>query len=119
MFGSGGGGMFGGGGGFLQGAMQTAAGVVAGEMAFRAIEDIFSSHSGHGFTGGNEVVNNYYDSDNSRDDNGSFGDRLASANNYDGGVSSDIEDRRGEASGFFDNNNDSSNGFFDGGGSDD
>lgn len=96
-----GGGMFGGGGGFLQGAMQTAAGVVAGEFAFRAIQDIFSSgHGEHGFGGGTEVVNNYYDSP-ADSGSGGFGDRLAEANNYDGTVSSDIEDRRGEGHGFF------------------
>lgn len=107
-----GGGMFGGGGGFLQGAMQTAAGVVAGEMAFRALEDIFSSHSGRGFEGGSGVVNNYYDDSGSRDDSGGFGDRLAAADGYDGGVSSDIEDRRGESSGFFDGRADDSSSDF-------
>ncbi len=101
----GGGGMFGGGGGFLQGAMQTAAGVVAGEFAFRAIEDVF-----HGFGGGGgrgfegdrpEVVNNYYDSDSSARGGDNFGDRLQSADNLPGGLSPDIEDRRGDAQGFF------------------
>ncbi|HEY1744480.1 MAG TPA: DUF2076 domain-containing protein [Granulicella sp.] len=58
--------MGGGGGGFLRGAMQTAAGVAAGEVAFQGIESLF-----HGFGGGHEergfaesrpseVVNNYY-----------------------------------------------------------
>ncbi len=71
-----GGGMFGGGGGgFLQGAMRTAAGVAAGEIAFRGIEDLFSGFGGggrdgeRGFTGmgngGETVVNNYYDDDRS------------------------------------------------------
>jgi len=53
-----------GGGGFLRGALQTAAGVAMGEMAFESMESLF-----HGFGGGpygyghpNEtVVNNYYD----------------------------------------------------------
>ncbi|AFL86850.1 hypothetical protein Terro_0509 [Terriglobus roseus DSM 18391] len=105
-----GGGMFGGGGGFLQGAMQTAAGVVAGEFAFRAIQDVFSGgHGGeHGFGGGTEVVNNYYDNT-SDSGSGGFGDRLAEANNYDGSVSSDIEDRRGEGHGFFGSGDDSAN----------
>ena len=52
------------GGGFLRGALQTAAGVAMGEMAFESVESLF-----HGFGGGpygyghpNEsVVNNYYD----------------------------------------------------------
>ncbi len=99
----GGGGMFGGGGGFLAGAAQTAAGVVAGEVAFRAIEGMFSGgHDGHGFSGQPEVVNNYYEDNNSRSGDGSsFGDRLQSADGLDGGISSDIEDRRGESHGFF------------------
>jgi hypothetical protein len=106
------GGMFGGGGGFLQGAMQTAAGVVAGEFAFRAIEDVFSGfgHGGErGFGGGTEVVNNYYDDRPAETGGGGFGDRLAQADNYDGGVSSDIEDRRGESHGFLGSTDDSGN----------
>jgi hypothetical protein len=110
-----GGGMFGGGGGFLASAAQTAAGVVAGEMAFRAIEDVFSSghHGLGGFDGGSrEIVNNnYYDDSGSRDDGSSFGDRLQSADGLSGNISSDIEDRRGEGSGFFGggDSNDTSN----------
>jgi hypothetical protein len=133
----GGGGMFGGGGGFLQGAMQTAAGVVAGEFAFRAIEDVFHGFGGGGgersFGGGTEVVNNYYDSDSSSHDGSSFGDRLQSADNLGSGISPDIEDRRGDSHGFLggndssdtaafaddDNNDDSSNYTDDGSNSDD
>ncbi len=99
-------GMFGagssGGGGFLQGAMQTAAGVVAGEFAFRAIEDVFSGFGhggGRGFEGGGEIVNNYYGEDQSGHGDG-FGDRLQAADGFDSGVSPDIEDRRGESQGF-------------------
>jgi len=52
------------GGGFLRGALQTAAGVAMGEMAFESMESLF-----HGFGGGpygyghpsEGVVNNYYD----------------------------------------------------------
>jgi len=52
------------GGGFLRGALQTAAGVAAGELAFESMESLF-----HGFGGGpygyghpgETVVNNYYD----------------------------------------------------------
>lgn len=104
MFG-GGGGMFGSGGGFLQGAMQTAAGVVAGEFAFRAIEDVFHGFGGgggRGFGGGSEVVNNYYDNDSSSHDGG-LADRLQSADGL-SGISPDIEDRRGESQGFFGGN---------------
>ncbi len=72
MMGGGGGGMFGGGGGFLQGAMQTAAGVAAGEMMFQGMESLFHGfeHTGGGGSerglagsGGGETVNNYYDGD--------------------------------------------------------
>ena len=67
-----GGGMFGGGGGggFLQGALQTAAGVAAGEMVFQGMEGLFhgfdrgGGERGFGAPGGGEtVVNNYYDDD--------------------------------------------------------
>lgn len=68
------GGMFGGGGGgFLQGALQTAAGVAAGEMMFQGMEDLFhgfgrgGSERGFTGTGGETVVNNYYDEDRDRD----------------------------------------------------
>lgn len=51
------------GGGFLRGALQTAAGVAAGEVVFQGMESLF-----HGFGGGygegrpgETVVNNYYD----------------------------------------------------------
>jgi uncharacterized protein len=57
-------------GGFLRGAMQTAAGVAAGALAFEGVESLlhgFGGHSGFGGFGGPsyaeerpEVVNNYY-----------------------------------------------------------
>lgn len=101
-----GGGIFGGGGGFLQGAMQTAAGVVAGEFAFRAIEDVFHGFGGGGegrnFGGGTEVVNNYYGDDATGTGSGGFGDRLRDADGLSGDISPDIEDRRGDARGFID-----------------
>jgi hypothetical protein len=65
----------GGGGGFLQGAMQTAAGVAAGALAFEGIESLmhgFGHAAGYGgqgfggFDGGQrpeEVINNYYGDD--------------------------------------------------------
>jgi hypothetical protein len=60
----------GGGGGFLRGALQTAAGVAMGEMAFESMESLF-----HGFGGGpygyshpsESVVNNYYDDPSQRE----------------------------------------------------
>jgi hypothetical protein len=66
----------GGGGGFLRGAMQTAAGVAAGALAFEGVESLmhgFGHAAGYGggqgfggFDGGRpveEVVNNYYGDD--------------------------------------------------------
>ena len=65
----------GGGGGFLQGALQTAAGVAAGALAFQGIESLmhgFGHAAGYGqefggFGGGGgrpeEVINNYYGDD--------------------------------------------------------
>src|ERR1700722_9133238 len=72
-----------GGGGFLQGAMQTAAGVAAGALAFEGIESLmhgfghaagYGGEQGFGGFGGQaqrpeEIVNNYYDDD--RGDRGS------------------------------------------------
>jgi hypothetical protein len=63
-----------GGGGFLRGAMQTAAGVAAGALAFEGVESLFHGFGhaagygsefapmGGGFGGGprEEVINNYY-----------------------------------------------------------
>jgi hypothetical protein len=77
----------GGGGGFLQGALQTAAGVAAGALAFEGVESLmhgFGHAAGYGggqgfggFDGGQrpveEVVNNYY-----RDDRGESGGHDAS-----------------------------------------
>lgn len=100
-----GGGLFSGGGGFLQGAAQTAAGVVAGEFAFRALEDVFRGGGGRGF-GGTEVVNNYYDDSGDRGPGDGFADRLQAADGLDGSISPDIEDRRGDASGFLGGGND-------------
>jgi uncharacterized protein len=66
----------GGGGGFLQGALQTAAGVAAGALAFEGVESLMhgfghaAGYSGSGFGGFDggqrpteEVVNNYYGDD--------------------------------------------------------
>jgi hypothetical protein len=77
-----------GGGGFLQGAMQTAAGVAAGALAFEGIESLmhgfghaagYGGEQGFGGFGGQaqrpeEIVNNYYD-----DDRGDRGSREASS----------------------------------------
>ncbi|WP_260706064.1 DUF2076 domain-containing protein [Edaphobacter flagellatus] len=75
-------------GGFLRGAMQTAAGVAAGALAFEGIESLmhgFGNAAGYGsgFGGAErpEIVNNYY------------GDTAS----HEGHLSPDIEDRRGES----------------------
>ncbi len=108
-----GGGPFGGGGGFLQSAAQTAAGVVAGEFAFRALEDVFHGFGGggegRGFGGGSEVVNNYYGDAGDRGSGDGFGDRLQQADGLDSSISPDIEDRRGDSSGFLGGSGDGDN----------
>src|SRR5713226_4038011 len=67
----------GGGGGFLQNAMQTAAGVAAGALAFEGIESLmhrFGHAAGEGQRPVEEVVNNYYG-----DDRGEHGGHAVSA----------------------------------------
>jgi hypothetical protein len=85
--------------GFLHNAAQTAAGVLAGEVAFDALSSIFGGHRGGFFEGGGimpggeTIVNNYYD-DQGRDDS-----KFAqAADDSDEGVSQDIEDDRGDDS---------------------
>jgi hypothetical protein len=67
--------VMGGGGGFMRGALQTAAGVAAGALAFEGVESLmhgFGHASGYGpgsgfggFDGGQrpEIINNYYGDD--------------------------------------------------------
>jgi hypothetical protein len=121
---------FGGGGGFLQGAMQTAAGVAAGALAFEGIESLmhgFGHSAGYGsdrdiggFGGGQpEVINNYYEGDRGGHDSGDgFGDRLSAADG-DKGLSPDVEDRRGFADTGDDSGSGSGDQFADDGSSDD
>lgn len=135
-------GMFGGGGGgFLQGAMRTAAGVAAGEIAFRGIEDLFHGFGGgggeRGFTGmggggGETVVNNYYDDgggndrgDNRNDnrDTGNFYNPSDDASRSDTGDGSQFANAGNDGGGFSDSG-DNNSGFddsssFDDSGSDD
>lgn len=101
-------------GGFLRGALQTAAGVAAGEMVFRGMEDMFSGFGSHEHLSGGqptEVINNNY-----YGDEGGSHEHHAEASSGDGnfynpsddasrqGLSPDIEDRRG----FADSGNDNS-----------
>lgn len=75
-------------GGFLRGAMQTAAGVAAGALAFEGVESLmhgFGHSAGYGFgdTERPEIINNYY------------GD--STGHEHASNLSPDIEDRRGES----------------------
>lgn len=77
-----------GGGGFLRGAMQTAAGVAAGALAFEGVESLlhgFEHNAGYGIGDSErpETINNYY------------GD--SGAHEHDSSLSPDIEDRRDES----------------------
>ncbi len=110
-----------GGGGFLQGAMQTAAGVAMGTLAVQGIEGLLSGFGHAAGYGSNRALGGFGD-DNSRsfadndssDDN--FGDRLQAADHAGPGLSDDIEDRRGESRGFFgggDTSDNNSNAFAD------
>jgi uncharacterized protein len=91
---------------FLHNAAQTAAGVLAGEVAFGAISEIFGGHRGGFFEGGGimpggeTIVNNYYgDQQGGGSDRGDGGEsRFAqAADDSDQGISSDIEDDRGDS----------------------
>jgi uncharacterized protein len=91
--------------GFLHNAAQTAAGVIAGEVAFDAISSLFGHRGGFfgggggGFFGGGvspgseTIVNNYYGDDRGdvRDDGDS---RFAQAADEDQDISPDIDDER-------------------------
>ncbi len=111
-------------GGFLRGAMQTAAGVAAGALAFEGIESLmhgFGHAAGYGANFGGlgddrpEIINNYY------------GD---TQHGHDSQLSPDIEDRRSESrfsqavddndhgDGFLDNQDGNSDNFADDSGSD-
>jgi len=97
---------------FLHNAAQTAAGVVAGEVAFSALSSIFGGgRQGGGFFGGGgygispgseTIINNYYDDDRGGRGGGFGNDRTLD----DSGLSPDLEDRRFAGS---DSGNDSGN----------
>ncbi len=119
------------GGGFLQNAMQTAAGVAAGALAFEGVESLmhgFGHAAGYGggsgfggFGGGDErpvenVVNNYYD-----DDRGEHGahdvspaeQKLGDEENY--GTDDDNTDTEVDDASFDDSSNDFDDGSSGGG----
>jgi len=111
---------------FLHNAATTAAGVVAGELAFDAISSIFGHHGGGygggGFLGGGimpgseTIVNNYYGDDRGSDLGGS---RFADVASQDQGISPDIDDERDNSGDSFAAGDDSADSFddssFDGG----
>jgi hypothetical protein len=115
--------------GFLHNAAQTAAGVIAGEVAFDAISSLFGHRGGFfggggggGFFGGGSgispgsetIINNYYDDD--RGDNRDDGDsRFAQAADQDRDISPDIDDERDNSGDDFSSDDSSSD---DGGSSD-
>ena len=120
------------GGGFLRGAMQTAAGVAAGALAFEGVESLmhgFGEHAGYGqaFDGGmgggrpEEIINNNYYGDSgsgSQHNSGDLTDRFADAGDQ---PSSDVEDRRDDSQSDFadtSNQDDSPDNFTDGSSSD-
>lgn len=121
------------GGGFLRGAMQTAAGVAAGALAFQGIESLmhgFGGSAGYGAAdlgglGGGapreEIINNYYGDSGDRDSvDRDSGDRqdFDTAADENGSLSPDLEDRRFADSGDDQDGNDTS-GYDDSGSSDD
>ncbi|HEX4274787.1 MAG TPA: DUF2076 domain-containing protein [Bryobacteraceae bacterium] len=115
---------------FLHNAATTAAGVIAGELAFDSLSSLFGHRGGFfgggggGFFGGggitpgsDTIINNYYDDDRGgRIDQGSGDDsRFAQAADQDQNISPDIDDERDNSGDSF--ADDSS--YDDGGGSSD
>lgn len=113
-----GGSPMGGGGGFLQSALQTAAGVAMGEMAFQSMESLFHGFGGGGGYGGyggrsfegdrpsETIINNYNDGDEPHHEHSeSSRDRDDSFYNPNDDASRDND--RGSA--FADTNSDNSN----------
>jgi len=113
--------------GFLRNAAQTAAGVVAGEVAFDAISSLFGHRGGFfgggggGFFGGSgispgseTIINNYYGDDraDAREDGDS---RFAQVADRDQDISPDIDDERDNSGDDFSSDDSSSD---DGGSSD-
>jgi len=90
--------------GFLHNAAQTAAGVIAGEVAFDAISSLFGHRGGFGGGGGffgggsgispgsETIVNNYYGDGDSGQGGGES--RFAEAADRDRDISPDIDDER-------------------------
>jgi uncharacterized protein len=121
--------MSGGGGfsGFLHNVATTAAGVIAGDIAFDAISSMFGNRGGFfggggggflGGGGGETVVNNYYGDDRGDIRGGGDDSRFAQAAAQDQNISPDIDDERDNSGDNF-SGDDSSSDDFSGGGGDD
>lgn len=96
--------------GFLHNAATTAAGVIAGEIAFDSLASIFGHHGGGGFFGGGgggffgggggvspgseTIINNYGDDAGFRGGDRGDDSRFADAADQDQDISSDIDDER-------------------------
>ncbi len=99
----------GGGGGFLRGAMQTAAGVAAGALAFEGIESLmhgFGHAAGYGpglggFGGGErpEIINNYY-GDERGGEHGVSGDERAIGSQMDRDLGGGLDSKGGRDSAY-------------------
>ncbi len=92
--------------GFLHNVATTAAGVIAGDLAFDALSSLFSGHRGYfggggflGGGGGETIVNNYYGDE----DRGDRDSRFAQAADQGGqDISPDIDDERDNSGDSFD-----------------
>jgi len=96
--------------GFLHNVATTAAGVIAGEIAFDSISSLFG-HRGGFFGGGSgimpgsdTIVNNYYGDD---PDRGGDDSRFAQAADQDQNISPDIDDERDNSGDDFSGGDDS------------
>jgi hypothetical protein len=118
--------------GFLHNAVQTAAGVIAGELAFDTLSSLFGHRGGFfggggglfgggGISPGSEtIINNYYDDDRGSGEHGmqpgdSGDSRFAQAADQDQNISPDIDDERDNSGDDF---VDDSSSYDDGGSSD-
>jgi uncharacterized protein len=111
---------------FLHNAATTAAGVIAGEIAFDSLSSLFGHRGGFfggggglfggGISPGSEtIVNNYYGDDPAQ---GGGDSRFADAASQDQDISSDIDDERDNSGDNFADNDSSFGGGDDGGSSD-